>query len=53
MYGNIQASHHLMRGEPAVRAALFGGCGFVFNVDEHRGSVSWLSSSEASATVIN
>jgi hypothetical protein len=38
-YRNIQmqASHQLMRGDPAVRAALFGGCGFVPDVGEHRG----------------
>jgi hypothetical protein len=35
-YRNIQmqASHQLMRGDAAVRAALFGGCGFVPSVGE-------------------
>jgi hypothetical protein len=30
----MQISHQLMRGDDAVRHALFGGCGFVPDIGE-------------------
>lgn len=42
-YRNIQmqVSHQLMRGDPAVKQALFGGCGFVPDVGEFSKSTNF------------